>query len=956
MGEQFFLSSEFENLVDLSALTISVFLLPLAWTGWRRAEDRITRLALLGFWVSANLILALQALRSGYSLASNLPFSARYFLPLTAAADTFVVGALAALLWRRAGIRGRGMILAATVLGALAEGVWLYRSSLAELPLIYRGLAAYRMSGAVWISAIRVGLLLVAIAVFLGSDRGRGFRRLLIVSLFIGLRELLFLRLIWPSSNFDLIWISSAGEVLLASASVLVAVTFYDFEQTAARSFAFRLFILSFVATATVSLTLSFNYILRARLLDESLVRYQGEGRRIAADINQTIDHLSDSLARLAEPSVFQFFSTRFHTSSSAVSELGLDLVRGYIPKEFHAVNFTDTADSLLFAYVRAGEDVTSMPVLTAAQIDSLSVSPGRVFIYRIHEESRGDLLYEAAGSPAIREEAVRQEPVVLFAASVRNRSGGVQGFVKAVMKTRTLLDLMTGYGNTSGWDFIASTEGVVLAHSRLGYTGFRLDGGGDSWREAIQARRWYPLDLPGGRVYLALFRLEEMSWVVARSVSTTTIVESTQKLRGATLLLFVITVLIAAVTATGVSIVLTRQRVAIERMGFEVERKRVLEERNRALDLKNRELAAERRRIEAILVSIGEGVAVLDAENRVVFMNGAARRIFRIREDQEVADLTVEDMGLRELPAQIEVSRSGGRRSHSFLSKAGDVDVRVTMSQVKADDDVSGPTVLAIQDITELMRVDRMKTEIIAIVSHSLRTPLTAVKSFTEILKTRVGKLKREQELEYLDVIERSTDRLTRIVNNLLDLSKVASGRMHFRFEQTDLDELVRESIELVSGAAQSKNITISCCATGQLPKLPLDRLKFKQVMDNLLGNSLKFTPAGGRIEVTVCAVDGSELVWRADNAGINSGAGYVLVSVRDTGIGIRKQNLERVFDKFFQDDYVRQSTEGGTGLGLAISREYVLAHGGVIWAEIPEGGGAQICVALPVMAPLRV
>jgi len=256
---------------------------------------------------------------------------------------------------------------------------------------------------------------------------------------------------------------------------------------------------------------------------------------------------------------------------------------------------------------------------------------------------------------------------------------------------------------------------------------------------------------------------------------------------------------------------------------------------------------------------------------------------------------------------------------------------------------------VLAIQDITELMKVDRLKTEIISIVSHSLRTPLTSIKSYTEILQAKAGKIDREKELEFLGVIDRSADRLNRIVNNLLDLSKVASGKMHYRFEPTDVGELVDEAVELVSGAAAFKQIRLKVHGADGLPEIQLDRLKFKQVLDNLLGNSLKFTPAGGRIDVFIESVPGRDLAKRTGRQGLRSDIGYVLIRVKDTGAGIRRQNLDRVFDKFFQDDYVRQSSEGGTGLGLAISKEYVIAHGGVIWAEAPEAGGAELCVALP-------
>ncbi len=952
MGNQFFLSSEFENLIDLSALSISVFLIPLVWAGARRAGPGVARIAYVGFFAAANLVLGLQAFRSGYSLASDLPFSSGYFLPLVAAAGTLAVGALAALLWSRSGRSGAGLFLAMSVLTAGFECAWIYQSLASEMPLLYRGMYALGGSVAYWLSPLRLAVLAAALYGFALSGKQKAPGRLIVAALLLAAREIVFFMLVRSGSAVQLAWASCLSEGALAVAAMLAAAAFYDFEEVASRSLAFRLFVLSFVVMATVSLTLSFNYILRVRLLDEALVRYQGEGRKIGADITADLDHLSDSLGRLAEPSVYRFFSTRFHASSSVVSDLGLDLVRGYIPREFQTVSFTDKADFLLFTYARVAEDAAAAPPLTPVQMQALSQSPGRVFVYRMNEEARGNLLYENEGRPAIREEAVANDPIVLFAAAVKDRAGGIQGFVKAVMKVRTLLELTAGYGNTSGWDFIASGDGVLLAHSRLGYTGFRIESQSKAWSEAIHGKRWYQLDLPGGRLYLAFYQMEDTGWVIARAVSTPTIIESTRKLRGATLLMLIITVLVAAVTAVVVSTILTRQKVAIERMGFEVERKRVLEDRNRALDLKNRELADERRRIEAILVSIGEGVAVLDPDGRVIFMNGAARRILRVSQGQKVEDMSALSLGLADLPAEIERARAEQGPTYSFQGRTGDTDIRVTISRVQADDGSPGPVVLAIQDITELMKVDRLKTEIISIVSHSLRTPLTSIKSYTEILQSKAGKIEREKELEFLGVIDRSADRLSRIVNNLLDLSKVASGKMHYRFEPTDIAELVSEAMELVSGSAAAKKIRLEIHGGGRLPEIQLDRLKFKQVLDNLLGNSLKFTPAGGRIGVTTEALSGRDLLMRTGRPSVRSNLNYVLIRVKDSGGGIRKQNLERVFDKFFQDDYVRQSSEGGTGLGLAISKEYVIAHGGLIWAEAPESGGAELCVALPAGA----
>lgn len=954
MGEQFFLSVEFENLVDLSALAVSIFLFPLGWRGARSMQTAFARWCLSAFFSVMVFHFGLQALRSGYHLASNLPFSAGYFLPLLAITETLGAGLLLALLvsgwslvWARWSL---GVVIAA----ALVSGAAAHLTGASGLPLIIRGQYAFAQTPLAWMGFLRAFLLAAAGVAVLRA--GVGFplpRRLGLVALGLAAWQFLNLPVVLGASIPAAAVSSSAGQVAGLLAVVGGIVIVYDFNDVRWRSFAMRVFVLAFVVLVTFILTLSFNYLLRVRLLDEALVRYRGEGRKIAADITETLDELAGSLSRLTEPAVFQFFSTRFHSSSAAVSELGLDLVRGYIPREFNTVSFTDPADLLLLVYSAYGGVPGAAPALTASQMNQLWAAPGRVLIFDLDQSARGGLISDAGGIRTTPEAMPESQPSVMLAAAVSDRSGRALGFVKGVIPVQSLLSHFAGYDSSSGWDFIATETGTILAHPRADYVGYQIDRRGSAWEDALGAKRWFQLDLPGGRIYLALYPVDHGDWVLARAVSTTTIVESTRKLRGATLLMLLFTMFVAVVIAAVVSVVLTRQNVAIERMGFEVERKRVLEDRNRVLDLKNRELAGERRRIETILLSIGEGVVVLDPEGQVTFMNRAARRILKDVPAPQAVPVGAGQLGIPELEYELARLREAGQEPGSvrtFICRGGEVDLRVTLSEVRADDGSLVATVLALQDITELMKVDRLKTEIVSIVSHSLRTPLTSIKSYTEILLSHPGKAIGARELQHLGVIDRSADKLTRIVTNLLDLSKISSGQMQYRFEPTDIERLAAEAVELVSGAARAKDIGVDFQADADLPSLPIDRLKFRQVLDNLLGNAVKFTPSGGKIglEIRVVPTESLPETVRAENWGPPGHC--VLIRVRDSGSGIRQQNLERIFDRFFQDDYVRQSSEGGTGLGLAITREFVQAHGGRIWAESPAGSGAILSVALPL------
>ncbi|HXE31127.1 MAG TPA: HAMP domain-containing sensor histidine kinase [Terriglobales bacterium] len=230
-----------------------------------------------------------------------------------------------------------------------------------------------------------------------------------------------------------------------------------------------------------------------------------------------------------------------------------------------------------------------------------------------------------------------------------------------------------------------------------------------------------------------------------------------------------------------------------------------------------------------------------------------------------------------------------------------------------------------------ELVHLNEMKSNFLANVSHELRTPLTSIRSFSEILLDYP-----EEDVftrcEFLEIIIHESDRLTRLVNDVLDLAKIESGKMEWRPEPVDFAQVVRESLEAVRMVAAHKKLSLRNTVPDPLPQVLADRDRLRQVLTNLLSNALKFTSAGS---VAVGArIEGDELV----------------ASVADTGIGIPPEAQQRIFEKFHQEGDALMDKPPGTGLGLAICRE-ILAHlHGRIWVESEPGKGSVFFFALPL------
>jgi len=231
-----------------------------------------------------------------------------------------------------------------------------------------------------------------------------------------------------------------------------------------------------------------------------------------------------------------------------------------------------------------------------------------------------------------------------------------------------------------------------------------------------------------------------------------------------------------------------------------------------------------------------------------------------------------------------------------------------------------------------KLQELDRMKADFFASMSHELRTPLTSIKEGTGLLLDGVGGETSEKQRKLLGILAQESNRLISVVNSLLDLSKMEAGMMNYDFEPSSVDSLIKRAIAEITPLVEAKQIKLESAIDKPLPSVRIDSERILQVLRNLLGNAVKFTPKGGQISITA-----------------NPGNGKLAVSVKDSGPGIPMDSLAAIFEKFNQGSRQGAHVRQGTGLGLAIAKSIISSHGGKIWAESQLGKGSTFIFVLP-------
>ena len=357
---------------------------------------------------------------------------------------------------------------------------------------------------------------------------------------------------------------------------------------------------------------------------------------------------------------------------------------------------------------------------------------------------------------------------------------------------------------------------------------------------------------------------------------------------------------------------------------------------------------------IENLLENAGDAIVSTDAQDTILSWNRAAEVIFGYSKDEVIgkslAILAPQNHPTELVDLRTKVELTGPMRSLEVHRKRKDGSVFNVSLAVSATKDKDGKVVgflYIAKDITEakhyerrLRQLDRMKSDFVSNVSHELRTPLTAIKGSVDNMLDGITGPMNERQTRYLVRVKSNADRLGRLINELLDLSRIESGKIDLMPADLPMIEVAKEVAEILRPVAAEKLISLEVSDSGGEVIAWADRDKITQVLLNLVGNAVKFTPAHGKVTVSVD----------------KDGQALVRVSVADTGPGIPANELDKVFDKFYQVARVNKEITKGAGLGLAISKALVEMHGGRLWIESEVGIGSIFSFTVPARRPLEM
>ena len=349
-------------------------------------------------------------------------------------------------------------------------------------------------------------------------------------------------------------------------------------------------------------------------------------------------------------------------------------------------------------------------------------------------------------------------------------------------------------------------------------------------------------------------------------------------------------------------------------------------------------EISTEKEYLHTVLRGMAEGVLVVNDKGHIIMINDALRELFSL--SIEVVDRTpLEFIRNAELEGAIQEAIQDGKNSSfeltlpSFSGKTFEVNVVGMLPSSekfhKTEKGMRG-AIAVFHNISRLKELEKIRQDFVANVSHELRTPLTTIKGYAETLLE--GALKEEVAFQFVQVIKRQSDRLAKIVEDLLTLSKIESKEFQLKIESLLLSELIEDVLNFIQEAAGKKKISISL----ELPvtlMVKADRNYLEQILTNLIDNAIKYGRDEGRMIISATQINQSEIE----------------VSVRDNGIGIPKEDLPRIFERFYRVDKGRSRELGGTGLGLSIVKHLVQAHGGRVWAESQLGESSTLYFTLP-------
>ncbi|MGY1575579.1 cell wall metabolism sensor histidine kinase WalK [Pediococcus pentosaceus] len=344
----------------------------------------------------------------------------------------------------------------------------------------------------------------------------------------------------------------------------------------------------------------------------------------------------------------------------------------------------------------------------------------------------------------------------------------------------------------------------------------------------------------------------------------------------------------------------------------------------------------SERRRLDSVLGYMTDGVLATDRRGRITIVNEMATDFLNLENDQIVGKPILDILDLRGTFTLRDLLENQEQVVLDLSDDDQDLILHASFALIQRESGFISGLVCVLHDVTEQQKIDQDRKRFVSNVSHELRTPLTSMKSYIEALVEGAWK-DPEVAPNFLKVTQEETDRMMRMINDLLNLSRMDLGTARLEREYVNLKELFNHILDrfdmiLKNSDKPDKNYSIKRDFTRRDIWVEVDTDKIQQVLDNIMNNAIKYSPDGGIITCRLLETHN-----------------HVIMSITDQGLGIPKDSISHIFDRFYRVDKARSRAQGGTGLGLAISKEVIQLHGGRIWVESREGEGSTFYISLP-------
>ena len=342
----------------------------------------------------------------------------------------------------------------------------------------------------------------------------------------------------------------------------------------------------------------------------------------------------------------------------------------------------------------------------------------------------------------------------------------------------------------------------------------------------------------------------------------------------------------------------------------------------------KIREITNQKKQIETILLHLADGIIAFNMKGEIILINPAAKKLLSIAPE----DNTFEDI-FRKFEIGINMEKIIYLENWTSTEQRIQVEdkyINVFFAPFKNEDDRPNGVIAVVQDITEHVKLDNMRKEFIADVSHELKTPITSIMGYADTLLE--GEYDKETQEKFLNVIATEARRMAKLVTDLLTLSRYDNNKNKTQKEEFDLGDLVKKCQDKLGIEIKKKNHKVNCFVTADVPPVYADKYDIERVVLNILTNSIKYTPDGGEIKIYVGFVYND-----------------AYIKVFDNGIGIPEEDLTRIFERFYRVDKARTREMGGTGLGLSIAKEILDKNGGSIDIKSVVGQGTEVVVRIP-------